>query len=57
VAGQRLGWAPRVSLEQGLKPTIAWFSQEIAPARETDRAARAGAGRVPSPAPANSTVS
>jgi UDP-glucuronate decarboxylase len=56
MAGQRLGWAPKVSLDQGLKPTIAWFSQEIAPSREVERAGRARAGRVPSPAPANSTI-
>ncbi|WP_438646662.1 UDP-glucuronic acid decarboxylase family protein [Salinarimonas soli] len=57
VADQRLGWAPRVSLDQGLKPTIAWFAEEIAPPRETARPERARAGRVPSPAPANSSAS
>jgi UDP-glucuronate decarboxylase len=56
VAGQRLGWAPRVALEDGLKPTIAWFARELERAAENPRA-RASAGRVPSPVPASSTAS
>ena len=30
-AETRLGWSPRVPLEEGLEATIAWFSREIAP--------------------------
>ncbi|HYF52935.1 MAG TPA: UDP-glucuronic acid decarboxylase family protein [Salinarimonas sp.] len=52
-AGQRLGWAPRVTLEQGLKPTIAWFASEIEEARAPVIAsAKARAGRVPGAAAA-----
>lgn len=29
-AKELLGWTPKVSLEDGLKPTIAWFEQNIA---------------------------
>jgi UDP-glucuronate decarboxylase len=58
VAGERLGWAPRVTLEQGLKPTIAWFASELEGARTPAAArGRAQAGRVPTPAPANSSAS
>ncbi|EJW09263.1 dTDP-glucose 4,6-dehydratase [Rhodovulum sp. PH10] len=27
LAGEKLGWAPTVSLEDGLKPTIAYFRE------------------------------
>jgi len=41
-ASERLGWAPRVGLEQGLKATVAWFAGE---AERTREIARAAAGR------------
>ena len=29
LAQEKLGWAPTVSLDEGLKPTIAYFEEEI----------------------------
>jgi CDP-glucose 4,6-dehydratase len=29
-ASERLGWRPRFSLEQGLKATLAWYTEYLA---------------------------
>jgi dTDP-glucose 4,6-dehydratase len=42
LAEELLGWAPEVSLEEGLKRTLEWFAQEPAPER-------AGGAGVPAP--------
>ena len=43
LAGERLGWAPRTTVEAGLKATIAWYAAELKSAEPAARKRAAGA--------------